>query len=66
MDGLARVVLAFAAATLVVATPPALAQQYPTRGVKVITPFPAGNGPDAFMRVVLEKLSRARGPAGDH
>lgn len=39
----------------------ASAQQYPTKPVRVVTPFPAGSGPDAVLRVVAEKLSRAWG-----
>jgi tripartite-type tricarboxylate transporter receptor subunit TctC len=34
------------------------AQQYPTKPVKVITPFPAGSGPDSALRVVADKLSK--------
>ncbi|MDQ4059889.1 MAG: tripartite tricarboxylate transporter substrate binding protein [Pseudomonadota bacterium] len=37
------------------------AQQYPTKPVKIITPFAAGSGPDSVLRVVGEKLTRAWG-----
>lgn len=39
----------------------ARAQAYPTKAVRVITPFPAGAGPDAAMRVLSESLSRKWG-----
>jgi tripartite-type tricarboxylate transporter receptor subunit TctC len=39
----------------------ASAQQYPNKPVKVITPFPAGSGPDAALRLIGGKLSRAWG-----
>jgi tripartite-type tricarboxylate transporter receptor subunit TctC len=37
------------------------AENYPSRPVRIITPFPAGSGPDAVMRMVAEKLNRAWG-----
>jgi tripartite-type tricarboxylate transporter receptor subunit TctC len=37
------------------------AENYPARPVKIITPFPAGSGPDAVVRMVAEKLNRAWG-----
>src|SRR5262245_52677782 len=37
---------------------PAAAQQFPTKPVRVITPFPAGSGPDSVIRLVGDKLSR--------
>jgi tripartite-type tricarboxylate transporter receptor subunit TctC len=40
---------------------PVAAQQYPAKPVRVITPFPAGSGPDAVIRLVGDKLSRAWG-----
>jgi tripartite-type tricarboxylate transporter receptor subunit TctC len=39
----------------------ASAQQYPTKPVKIITPFAAGSGPDSVIRLVGEKLTRAWG-----
>ena len=39
----------------------ASAQQYPTKPVRIITPFAAGSGPDSVLRVVGEKLTRAWG-----
>ena len=49
---------ALAAAALVQA---AAAQQFPTKPVRVITPFPAGSGPDSVLRLVGDKLSKAWG-----
>ena len=37
------------------------AQQFPTKAVRIVTPFGAGSGPDAVLRVVGEKLSRSWG-----
>jgi tripartite-type tricarboxylate transporter receptor subunit TctC len=39
----------------------ASAQQFPTRPVKIITPFSAGSGPDTSLRLVTDKLTRAWG-----
>jgi tripartite-type tricarboxylate transporter receptor subunit TctC len=36
----------------------ASAQQFPTKPVRIVTPFGAGSGPDAVLRVVGEKLTR--------
>ncbi|NDY92550.1 Bug family tripartite tricarboxylate transporter substrate binding protein [Ideonella livida] len=50
-----------AAATLL---PAAQAQQqvtFPTRPVRIITPFPAGAGPEAVLRVLAEKLQKKWG-----
>ena len=40
---------------------PASAQQYPTKPVRVITPFAAGSGPDSILRLVSEKLTKLWG-----
>jgi tripartite-type tricarboxylate transporter receptor subunit TctC len=37
------------------------AQQYPTKPVRIVTPFAAGSGPDSVLRLVGEKLTRAWG-----
>jgi tripartite-type tricarboxylate transporter receptor subunit TctC len=42
---------------------PALAQTFPSRPVKITTPFPAGSGPDAALRIVAERLARKWGQA---
>jgi tripartite-type tricarboxylate transporter receptor subunit TctC len=38
---------------------PALAQSYPTKPVRIIVPFPAGQGTDIVARVMAEQLSRS-------
>ena len=50
---------AFAAASL--ATTGAAAQEFPTKPVRIITPFPAGAGPEAVVRLLAEKLQKAWG-----
>ncbi|ROZ79450.1 tripartite tricarboxylate transporter substrate binding protein [Ramlibacter sp. WS9] len=37
------------------------AQEFPTKPVRIITPFPVGSGPEGVVRLVAEKLSRAWG-----
>ena len=37
------------------------AQQFPTKPVRIITPFPVGGGPDGVARLVADKLSRVWG-----
>ena len=39
----------------------AQAQDFPTKAVRVFTPFPVGSGPDAWLRVVAEKLQKKWG-----
>ena len=36
----------------------AAAQEFPSRTVRLLSPFPAGSGPDVAARLVMEKLSR--------
>src|SRR5258708_35876974 len=36
----------------------AAAQEFPSRAVRLLSPFPAGSGPDVAARLVMEKLSR--------
>ena len=50
---------AFIAASL--ATAGAAAQDFPTKPVRIITPFPAGAGPEAVVRLLAEKLQKAWG-----
>src|SRR5947209_3637493 len=52
MKAVALVVLALSAA-------PDLAQDYPTRTVTLVVPYPAGGGVDAMARIVADKLSAA-------
>src|ERR1700732_1793211 len=47
-----------AAAVLVAATVAALAQQWPTRPIRVISPFAAGSASDTTGRVVLDQVSQ--------
>ncbi|MGN7874529.1 Bug family tripartite tricarboxylate transporter substrate binding protein [Roseateles sp. 22389] len=62
-------VLALAAAALLAAALPRLAAaqasapatDWPTRPVRILTPFPAGAGPETVARVVAEKLSKKWG-----
>lgn len=39
----------------------ASAQQFPSKPVRIITPFPVGGGPDGVARLVADKLSREWG-----
>lgn len=60
MDKLLRT--AFAAVVslmLSLGAAPGHASDFPQRIVTVVTPFPAGSGPDAMLRLVTERLSRA-------
>jgi tripartite-type tricarboxylate transporter receptor subunit TctC len=40
---------------------PAQAQGFPTKPVRILTPFPPGSGPDAALRLVADSLSRKWG-----
>lgn len=55
-----RELLAQMAAAGAAALAPALAraEDFPGKPVRILTPFPAGSGPDAAMRVLAEQLSR--------
>lgn len=48
---------------LIVQAVPSLAQAqtYPARPIKIVTPFPAGQGPDVLLRALAEKLGPALG-----
>ncbi|HYE70466.1 MAG TPA: tripartite tricarboxylate transporter substrate binding protein [Aquabacterium sp.] len=50
---------AFAAASL--ASTGAVAQDFPTKPVRIVTPFPAGAGPEAVLRLLAEKLQKTWG-----
>src|SRR5881227_3468728 len=54
-----RVALAFA--LLLAALTPCYAQDYPTRTVILVVPYPPGGGVDAMARIVADKLSAALG-----
>jgi tripartite-type tricarboxylate transporter receptor subunit TctC len=51
---------AIAAAALAISIP-ASAQDFPTRSISLVVPYPAGGGVDAMARVVAEKLTSALG-----
>jgi tripartite-type tricarboxylate transporter receptor subunit TctC len=52
----------FKIATLFLAlTAPVLAQDYPTRAITLVVPYPPGGGVDAMARVVAERMSTALG-----
>lgn len=53
-------VLGFCCAALL-GTTPAWAEDFPARAVRIVTPFPAGSGPDAMLRVLTGKLARLWG-----
>ncbi len=56
-----RVSLTLGLAALAAFSGLASAQQFPTKPVRIITPFPVGGGPDGVARMVADKLSRAWG-----
>jgi hypothetical protein len=39
----------------------AQAQDFPTKAVRIITPFPVGSGPEGVLRLLADKLSRTWG-----
>ena len=54
-------ILAFVAAAGALVATGALAQAWPTKPVRIINPFPAGGGVDAFARPLAAKLSNTIG-----
>jgi len=50
--------LAFVAAGFATATPAAQAQQWPTRPIRVVSPFPAGSASDTVTRVTVDQVSQ--------
>jgi tripartite-type tricarboxylate transporter receptor subunit TctC len=52
---------AVAALALSAAAGFAQAQEFPTKPVRIITPFPVGSGPEGVTRLVADKLSKAWG-----
>lgn len=54
-------VLAMFVAVALVQPSAALAQDYPTRTITLVVPFPPGGGNDAMARIIADKLSTALG-----
>jgi tripartite-type tricarboxylate transporter receptor subunit TctC len=52
---------ALASAVLFALALDASAQSYPTKPVRIVTPFPPGSGPDAVLRILSEKLQKTWG-----
>ncbi len=52
---------AFFLLILSLALHPVWAQEFPTKSVRIITPFPVGSGPEGVTRLVADKLSRMWG-----
>jgi tripartite-type tricarboxylate transporter receptor subunit TctC len=48
-------------AILIIAAAPAIAQQYPNRPIRVISPYPAGSASDTVTRVVMDQVSQRLG-----
>jgi tripartite-type tricarboxylate transporter receptor subunit TctC len=57
----ALVLCCLAATIILAATTPADAQDYPTRPIRVISPYPAGSASDTVTRVVVEQVSQLIG-----
>jgi tripartite-type tricarboxylate transporter receptor subunit TctC len=55
--------MAVAAAPIAAATSPVLADDYPSRPIRVISPFPAGSASDTVGRVVVDQVSQILGQA---
>ncbi len=56
-----RKILRLALALVVIGGGPALAQDWPTKPIKLVNGFPAGGGADILARTVAERLSAALG-----
>ncbi|MDM0110276.1 tripartite tricarboxylate transporter substrate binding protein [Variovorax sp. J22R24] len=41
----------------------AQAENFPAKPIKIITPFPAGQGPDVLLRILADKMSKTLGQA---
>jgi len=61
LSRLAAVAALCAAALQPMTAPAADAETFPSRPVRLLSPFPAGSGPDAVARMVGERLSREWG-----
>ena len=58
MLSFSRLCRATVPAILIAATASANAQQYPTRAIRVISPYPAGSASDTVTRVVIDQVSK--------
>ena len=54
-------VMLLAALVMPIAATQATAQDFPTKPVRIITPFPVGSGPEGVVRLLADKLSKAWG-----
>jgi tripartite-type tricarboxylate transporter receptor subunit TctC len=65
LSGISRRVLALSIAggCFALSTQPLLAQtpEFPTKAVRIITPFPVGSGPEGVLRLMSDKLSKLWG-----
>lgn len=61
MRSIQRLAVAALAALGIVLATGAQAQEFPTRAVRIVTPFPAGAGPEGVLRVLAEKLQKKWG-----
>lgn len=51
-----RLAAAFAAGIAIVFAPAAAAQDYPSRLIRIVVPFPAGDGSDRIARILAERM----------
>jgi tripartite-type tricarboxylate transporter receptor subunit TctC len=56
-----HLLLVAALGTLALCGVSAQAQDFPTKPVRILTPFPVGSGPEGVLRLVADKLSRTWG-----
>ena len=61
MSKLNHLCIAIAGATALAACPPLSAQQYPTKPVKIVVPFPPGGVSDVIGRFIAQRLTIALG-----
>jgi tripartite-type tricarboxylate transporter receptor subunit TctC len=59
MQSLFKIIVAAAISVFLAAN--VSAQNFPTKTVRIITPFPVGSGPEGVVRLLAEKLSRTWG-----
>src|SRR5690348_992856 len=51
----------FFGATFLMGVPSALAQDYPTKPIRLVVPFPPGGGTDFMARVIMQKVGEGLG-----